>query len=222
MTTTHQPEPGRTAPREPDPIRTLPHDKHGRPIPWFVHRDPDGTYDFRVIRAGGIVDAVRGNLCWVCGTRRGRETAFVIGPMCAINRVSSEPPAHRECARYSADACPFLSVPHMRRRDTGLPVNRIEPAGVAVMRNPGVACVWFTNSHRMIPAPGGVLFEVGAPTRVTWRAHGRDATRAEILASIDSGYPLLVDAARADRNPDSALAELEHQRAAALRLLPAS
>lgn len=29
---------------------------------------------------------------------------FVVGPMCELNRISGEPPSHRECAEFSA-AC---------------------------------------------------------------------------------------------------------------------
>lgn len=212
---------GRTPPREPNAIRGLPHDKHGRPIPWFVHIDEHGSPDFRVIRYGGIKEAVQRGLCWVCGTLRGREAAFVIGPMCAINRISAEPPSHRECAKYSADACPFLSTPHMRRRERGLPEDRVNPAGVAIMRNPGVACVWFSRRPTMERAPGGVLFNIGEPSRVLWRAHGREATRAEVLASIESGFPLLAETCQRDRDPEASRVELERQREIAMRYLPA-
>lgn len=210
----------RRPPREPSAIRALAHDKHGRPVPWFAHVDEHGNPDHRVIRRNGIVEAIQRKICWTCGTLLGRESAFVIGPMCAINRITSEPPSHRECARYSADTCPFLSTPHMRRRSSNLPDTHQSPAGVAIMRNPGVACVWFARGFKPVTAPNGVLFEIGEPSRVYWRARGREATRAEIMESIDSGYPALVEAARADPDPESALAELEQQREAALRLVP--
>lgn len=205
-------------PPEPPMVARLPHDKHGRPVPWFVHRADDGTPDFRVVRPGGIPDAVRRNLCWVCGTDRGREAAFVIGPMCAVGRVISEPPSHRVCATYSALACPFLTTPRMRRRESGLPEGGWT-AGNAIKRNPGVACVWFTNKFDIVAAPGGgVLFEIGAPSRVSWYAEGRRATREEVLASIDSGYHLLVE--EAERDGPAALAELAQRRGNTLALLP--
>lgn len=212
---------GRTPPREPTAIRGLPHDRHGRPIPWFVHVDERGRPDFRVIRANGIAEAVRRGLCWVCGTLLGREAAFVVGPMCTVNRTSAEPPSHRECAKYTADACPFLSTPHMRRRTTGLPADRVDPAGIAIPRNPGVACVWFSRRWRIERAPGGVLFNIGEPNRVMWRTGGRDATRAEVLASIESGLPLLQEACQDDRDPDYSLRQLDAQLEVAKRYLPA-
>lgn len=212
-----------TAIAMPQQVATLDRDKHGRPIPWFVHRNDDGTPDFRVVRKRGIADAVRRNLCWVCGTDRGREVAFVIGPMCSINRISPEPPSHRACATYSANACPFLSTPHMRRRETGLPEDRLPQSVGYIARNPGVACVWFGYANKWSPKQtpdGGLLFNIGEPSRVSWYAHGRRATRDEIMAAIDSGYPLLLEAAEQD-GPD-AVAMLEHDRDVAMRLVPAA
>lgn len=34
---------------------------------------------------------------------------------------------------------------------------------------------------------GGTLFDIGEPTEVWWWCEGRDATQAEVLASIESG-----------------------------------
>lgn len=201
-------------------IAGLPHDRRGRPIPWFVHVDENGDPDFRVVRRGGIRDALNKSLCWVCGLPRGREAAFVIGPMCAVNRIAPEPPAHRECAQYSANACPFLTTPGMRRRTTGLPEDRHYADG-AILRNPGIALVWFTNHWETITSPGGyLLFRLGPPTRVQWRREGRAATRAEVLDALTSGYPLLREAAEQD-GPD-AVDMLEHDRNVAMTLLPAA
>ena len=54
-----------------------------------------------------IIIAYRRKICFLCGEPLGRFAAFVIGPMgSSINRVSSEPPAHRDCAEYAVRACP--------------------------------------------------------------------------------------------------------------------
>jgi hypothetical protein len=197
----------------------LPRDKHGRPIPWFVLIDEHGTPDFRVIRSHGIEDAYRFRWCWTCGQPLGRHSAFVIGPMCAVNRVSAEPPSHRECAIYSAVACPFLSTPNMVRRDRGLP-DHVDPPGVMLLRNPGVAVVWGSRGGwRPERVPDGVLFNVGDPTEVLWFAHGRPATVEEIHASITAGLPALREVA--EKQGPLAVAELDRQLAVALRLLPA-
>lgn len=207
----------------PDAMASLPVDHAGRSVPWFVHFE-DGVPDFRVIGAGKLSEAHRFDLCWVCGRRRGRHAAFVIGPMCAVNRVSSEPPSHLQCAIYSARACPHLRTPTMRRRDTNLPEGSEEPAGIALKANPGVALVWSSKTWRarnVRPQPGanaGVLWNVGAPTATRWYVRGRDATRAEVLAAIDAGLPNL-RAVAAEDGP-AALDALARQHASALELVP--
>lgn len=66
---------------------------------------------------------------------------------------------------------------------------------------------------------GGLLFHIGDVGRALWFAQGREATRAEVLASIDSGLPILREMAEQD-GPE-ATAELERMHAAALEHVPA-
>lgn len=201
----------------PNRMRMLPVDKHGRPIPWFVHINDDGVPDFRVIRSHGIEDAYRFGYCWVCGEPRGKFAAFVLGPMCAINRTTSEPPCHRDCAEYAARACPFLATPAMTRRTRDMP-DAPAPgimggtAGIALDRNPGVALVWITRDWSPFRAPGGVLFRLGEPTHTAFYAHGRNATVEEIRESIRTGLPFLraaadVDGERGHQHLDRQLAD---------------
>lgn len=204
-------------PNAPARIRLLPRYK-GFPVPWFVHMEM-GVADFRVIGRGKMRSAIKGELCWICGQRMGTFRAFVIGPMCAINRVSAEPPSHLECAVFAAEACPFLTKPKMRRNEKGLPEERQAPPGVMIDRSPGVALVWVTRKYkRFTDGQGGQLFDVGEPTEVRWFAEGRPATRDEVLASIASGLPLLARPA-AEEGPE-ALAALERKTFAAMALLP--
>lgn len=210
--TTAIPIPGR--------MTVLPLDKHGRPVPWFVAWI-DGVPDFRIIGPGKIVQAVKERRCWVCGGPLGVYKAFLLGPMCAVNRNTAEPPCHLDCAVYSAKACPFLTTPHMRRRETGKPAEASNPAGIMIERNPGVALVWVTKTFRIWPEPDrrSALFEPGDPTRTLWFTQGREATHAEVMASIDSGLPLLREMA-VEQGPE-AEAHLDRQLAAALRHVPA-
>ncbi|HEX3778591.1 MAG TPA: hypothetical protein VHX38_02910 [Pseudonocardiaceae bacterium] len=189
------------------------------PVPWFVEWF-DGTPDFRVADSAKQADATRFHLCWVCGERTGRHVAFVIGPMCAVNRVSAEPPCHTDCAVYSATHCPFLANPNMTRRERGLPADYVDPAGVMLLRNPGVALVWATRAWSTFRAPGGYLYDIGEPTQVSWFAHGRPATRDEVLASIDTGLPALRE--MADEDGELGRRELDKQLAAAMQLVPAA
>jgi hypothetical protein len=198
----------------------LPVDRRGFPVPWFVVW-VNGEPEFRVADAQKRTRAVIENRCWVCGDRLGRYKAFVIGPMCAVNRVSSEPPSHRDCGEYSARACPFLSQPDMVRRYDRLPAHADAP-GIAVQRNPGVTLVWVTKDYVLKRVQreggGGLLFRIGAPIETLWYAHGRPATRDEVLASFHSGLPLLQ--AVADEEGPKARAALDDMVNAARALLP--
>jgi hypothetical protein len=211
---TTEPVPGR--------IARLPRNKVGYPVPWFV-AFIGGTPDFRVIRPGGIETALRGRLCWTCGIpfQRQEDRAFVIGPMCAVNRVSAEPASHLDCAVYAATHCPFLATPQMVRRERHMPGGTATPAGEMIRRNPGVALVWVTGYKSWSTfgdGNGGKLVNVGEPKRVLWFARGREATRAEVMESIGSGLPILRE--MAETEGPAAVAELERMHRRALELVP--
>ena len=203
----------------------------GYPVPWFVDWF-NGEPEFRAMDMNKFVRAVNQRLCWVCGHKLYTEEVFVVGPMCGVNRVSSEPPSHRECAVYSARGCPFLSRPSMERREGNLPGPRKEPAGIMVSRNPGVSLLWYTRRHRLIesahiPKAGahrGILFSMGYPHKVEWYREGRPATRAEVWESIESGLPLLYEANEKQGGGAEHLAEgramIDKQLAETMRLLP--
>jgi hypothetical protein len=228
---------------EPPRVQRLRHDKHGRPVPWFVAWI-DGRPDFRILRSGAFEMAMprsrvplsvryptgwkyRSALCWVCGFifHRQEDRVFVIGPMCTVNRISSEPPSHIECAVYAALACPFLSHPNMVRRTTGLEeLDTRTPGGVMLMHNPGVSVVWVTKANAWgsveTDPDGGKLVRIGPPMRVEWYTQGRFATRAEAEVSIDAGLPKLIDAAGV-KPGSKGMAQIEHRKQEALAYLPA-
>jgi hypothetical protein len=181
----------------PDRMKSLPLDERGFPVPWFV-ATVDGKPDFRVIGPGKISAAVNKNLCWICGQPKGIYHAFVIGPMCAVNRVNSEPPSHLDCAEFAARACPFLIRPRMRRNDKDIPPDTKEPAGFHLPHNPGATCVWVTKRYQPFKVDNGVLFRIGDPIDAIWYCEGRRASRAEVEVAIARGAPHLMDAANKD------------------------
>lgn len=208
-------------PKIPYRMASLPRDKHRRVVPWFVAWI-DGEPDFRVIRDDGIRTALRDGTCWLCGKPLGKFVAFVIGPMCAVNRVTAEPGNHLDCALYAAQVCPFLSTPQMHRRERGMPGRAGSPAGEMIKRNPGVALVWVTHAWTLFPdGAGSFLLRLGSPESVHWFAEGRSATRVEVLASIDSGLPILREMCDQDDDPQASVAALQRQYEAALELVPA-
>lgn len=206
----------------PLPVRmiALPIDERGYPIPWFVAY-VDGKPEFRAMDGRKWTKAVRERRCWVCGGRLGAYLAFTVGPMCLLNLTNSEPPSHAQCALWSAQNCPFLSRPHMTRRENDLPGEMEGPAGIGLTRNPGAVAVYVTDSYKIFrDAQGKPLIRMGAKCHsVEWFSEGRAATRAEVEHSIETGLPLLLPLAEAD-GPE-AMAELEARRRALAELLPA-
>jgi hypothetical protein len=201
-------------------MRSLPI-RRGYPVPWFV-AEVDGDYHFPTADARKITAALTKHLCWVCGQPLGAFKSFVIGPMCAVNRTTSEPPNHHECAVFSARACPFLARPHMKRQKEH-PEGATDAPGIMLQRNPGVALVWTTRDFWIRRAPKGTaegfLFRLGSPSGVLWYAEGRAATREEVMQSISSGLPLLREIAEQDG--EEAIKLLDRSYTDALRLVPA-
>jgi hypothetical protein len=212
----------------PDRMRWLAKDHRGFVVPWFVQwfeaGKPAGygvgTPDFRIVDSPKFVRAIKQRRCWVCGAPLGSHLAFAIGPMCAINRTTSEPPAHRDCALYALHTCPFMIRPRMRRSAKDLP--EIKPiAGMHLDHNPGAMCLWTTRRYRIFEADvggSGVLLNLGDPLSVEWFAEGRAASRDEVEAAIAKGLPFLRDVAAKQGGESPAV--LERHVAAFAPLLP--
>jgi len=217
-------------------IAKLPVDERGYPVPFFVQwltedqkaalpGAPGAHPDFRVMDGKKWERCYKERLCWVCGQPRPHRATFVIGPMCAINRTSSECPCHYECAVWSVQACPFWVRPHMvRREDEMIRENMDNVAGQSIRRNPGVSLLWTSVNYRVWNAGNGYLFNVGDPKAVEWWREGRKATRAEILESIESGISKLREACNQEAPRDRIAAHNELTRrfdSVVMDLLPA-
>jgi hypothetical protein len=205
----------------PQRMRALPITSEGWPQLWFAGITREGVPDLRTADPCKRVLAVKRKLCWLCGQPLGARMVFVLGPMCAVTRTTSEPPCHRDCAEFAAVACPFLSRPKMRRNVVDLPEGYEPPPGTGIHRNPGACALWVCRDYLTFdikPRSGHEsdwLICVGDPEEVAWYAEGRQATRQEILTSIDSGLPLLEAEARRGTDP---LAELTALAAAKRRV----
>lgn len=199
----------------PSRMQRLKVDARGYPIPYFV-KWVNGVPDFRIMDIAHLNRCLDQKRCWICGEQLGRLMVFVAGPMCAINRVSSEPPSHRECAEFAVKACPFMLLPKAQRREAGLPSGKSAIGGEMIERNPGVAMLWVTEGYEVVPQPNGFVLRMGLPVETAWYAEGRIALRSEALESIKTGLPLL--AAVSEGNPGAA-GELNRGLAFALVLL---
>lgn len=208
----------------PPRIAKLPIDARGYPVPWFVGwidgpEGPETVPDFRTMDGRKFRRAVKERLCWVCGEPLGRWLTFPIGPMCTITRSIAEPPCHLECAQWSVRNCPFLANPAMVRREENIPAGAQDAPGFAIKRNPGVMCLWVTRGYELFDDGTGLpMITIGPPETVTWWCEGRAATRAEVEASVSSGLPILLTAAK--RDGPFAIEQLGKMTADAARLWP--
>jgi hypothetical protein len=209
----------------PNNMKGLPLDHRGFPIPFFVaYVDEKPNFNIADARKVGICWSKK--LCWVCGKPMGAYQSFVIGPMCSINKVSSEPPSHLTCCEWSVKHCPFLTRPRMRRNPHA-PEGVVKPGGIMIDRNPGVSLIWSSKTASVFKTATGPLFDVGEPTAMpTWWKEGRPATRAEVIESIDSGIGTLLDACSSEPSEKQRKASLDelHRRMKLVidTLLPAS
>lgn len=204
----------------PKRIRKLPVDERGYPIPFFVGYDERGIPDFRMMDGHKLHRAVKDRLCWICGEPLGRYLAFTIGPMCMVNRNNAEPPMHKECALFSVKTCPFLTNPDQKRNPRKVHSEYCEPAGEMIKRNPGIAVIWITESYDLYQdsRTNGILFRLGNPLEVSFWCEGRPALRHEVVDSIESGLPILLEMAQSE-GPKAVEALMEF-RASAYKLLP--
>lgn len=195
----------------------LPIDDRGYPVPWFVCK-VDGKWDFRMADARKRDRAVKERLCWLCGIGIGQDLAFVIGPMCAVNRNTSEPACHRACAEFAVKACPFMVRPAAQYREANIPAEAKKHYG-GLPGNPGAVCIWITRTFKTYDVPGGWLIRIGDPVEVQWWCEGARATRQQILDSFDRRLPALIEIA-SEQGPMAEEA-LAAQVQALMPLLPA-
>jgi hypothetical protein len=185
-------------------------------VPWFVAWI-DGAPDFRIVARGKVAEAIQFGKCFICGDELGRWLTFAVGPMCTINRTAPEPPAHKDCALYAVQACPFLTRPAMRRRATGLPEGlavATHAPGETVSHNPGVTALWTTRTQQAFSDDkGGALFRMGDPHEVLWFAEGRAATKEEVQEALEGEREVLRELAKDDAAVDAGYA-------AAMKLAP--
>jgi hypothetical protein len=159
-------------------------DPRGYPIPWFVHRPANGAIDFRVTDPKRFAQAVKQHRYWVCGEPLGKFLAFVGGPLSAAQRLFADPPAHVDCAEFSARVCPFLAIPTAQRREANKPLH-MEMPGQHVTANHEVTGILITTDYSVLPQ--GMLV-ASEPREIRWFHEGRPATRSEVQHAIDVAH----------------------------------
>jgi len=118
----------------PPRIAQLPRDARGYPIPWNVLRGNDGAPIFTVNDDRRAWQALRQELCPICGERLGKWRWFVGGPRSAFDEHGwyLDLPGHQECMQFALATCPYLAAPkYLGRIDVPNPAKL--PAEVDVL-----------------------------------------------------------------------------------------
>ena len=74
--------------------------------------------------------------------------------------------------------------------------------------------LWTCKEYTVYPEKfvGGFLIHMGEPDHVEWYRCGKEATREEVLASIEAGFPALATVAMGDTKNADAMTYLTKQR----------
>lgn len=92
----------------------------GYPIPYFVAYN-NGVPDFRLLDARKQLLCIEHKTCSICGKKLFKGAYYFIGgPMGYTNKISTDPPMHRQCAEYSLNTCPHLHLQKAHRRENGV------------------------------------------------------------------------------------------------------
>lgn len=151
-------------PAAPNTMRGLRLDASGMLVPWNVHWTM-GVPDYGVIDPSKVLKAVNEKRCWTCGEPLRRFKTFQLNAMAAIERVSPQPPSHRDCAEYSA---------------------------TVLKQHRGVTMLWTTTDHMPFAIGLAMLFRMHDPVTASWYRDGQPATRAEVLEAISSASNVLI------------------------------
>jgi hypothetical protein len=138
----------------------------GLPIPFSTYVDPLGVPDFRVNDTERMQRITKERLCSLCGKPLkldGRVFCFIGGPKCEENHLFVDGPMHKDCAKYAAMACPFLSNADY---SYATHPSRVERAGQRFARfdmppeRPHKMGIFYTDNFLLLPHDEVVLFLV--------------------------------------------------------------
>ena len=181
----------------------LPRTMRGRPrwggfhVPYFVawyrdkrhvdEREPGAVPSFPTIDKDREALCRRRSYCWICGKKLGAFKAFVVGPLAALQRISSEPPSHRECAVYAVQVCPFMVGGHDMRED---PIHEGQDVIEEMSpKNEQLNVIWICRDYTLTPldpSRGMFIYQMGDPVGVLVYHRGQPATLAQTMERVRS------------------------------------
>lgn len=199
----------------PSRIKALPV-QDGMPVPWFTAVVGD-KYDLRFVDKAKIIPALRHNTCWICGQKLDVYRSFNIGPVSAINLITSEPPSHKECAQWAAKACPHLNQKQRQRNNSNLPSELEDRNPLGISETIEVSCVATVTNYAIHPGKH-LLIELKQVTDIEWLKHGVRATREEVVDALAKARSLIAEIAI--QEGEKSLTKLESKYNKILTFLP--
>ena len=117
-------------------------DRRGLPIPFIVYRDTRGVPHFTVDDTDRVNWVLSKKLCGLCGKPlKPGQMWLTGGPASSFleDGMYTTPHAHKECARYAIQVCPYLALPTYTRliEDKTLKPEAIDSA--TQVHNDGIA-----------------------------------------------------------------------------------
>lgn len=158
----------------PPRIAALSRDQRGYPIPYTVWYDTENKPDFRVIDPSKWKRAAHHRCCGICGEPLGARMAFIGGPSAIEHRLFTDLPAHRDCAVYALQACPFVAAPNFAYA-------RSYPDGTSATQHMDIARpelfgMGITRSYQIARLPDGHQVMIANPfEEIEWWKHGQKA-----------------------------------------------
>lgn len=158
----------------PPAIALLPKDRRGYPIPYSAEIKPDGTPDFTTINMMKWLKAYKFRLCGICGKSMHGRLFFIGGPLLVANRYSFDHPMHEDCARYSLQVCPFLSM--LRAHYQKLKEGREDRVTIATtsQEKPDQFALAKARSYTLEKVKGDALLHASPWESVTWWKEGKE------------------------------------------------
>lgn len=149
-------------------------------VPWFVWRDKEGRYQFRVRDENKNGEAARFQLCFICGKWIPRPPySFLLGPETMRLQMTYGGPAHDQCLRAATRLCPYIARQDWERSNPPEELQRVphdelppKPERYALVR---------CSRHWSFKGPtGGWYSQLGAYEIASWWSYKDGVLTEEI------------------------------------------
>jgi hypothetical protein len=126
----------------PEPLRHLPLDPRGFPIPYNVLVDKKGVAHFKVNDEQKARQCLALGLCHVCGKPYGEDRWLIGGHLSAFHErgAFNDAPVHHLCGEFALQVCPYLAYTQYRAADsedkTKEIAKKLEHTDVKALYNP--------------------------------------------------------------------------------------